>query len=444
MGPQHTAQRVLLACALLITCAARGYGNEQVGCCECLASACEWADASAAPSLFGGCLGCRSKLTGDWYGRRGCLAENGITFDIDHVAIGYGVARGGIDQDFRFGGHGDYVVNADLGKLGVQEGLFLKLRAEHRYAESLAGATGGFIPSYVITDLPTLDSRDIYLTNVLFTQFFSEHFGVFAGKLDTLDGDPNAFAHGRGKDQFSNMAFVGTPLALRTIPYSTLGAGFVILREGEPLLSFSVLNPTETTKSSGFDTLFAEGVTLATELRVPVTFFGLPGHQLIGGSWSSREYFALDQDPRFLLPSVPTARESGSWSVYWNCDQYLQVYSDSPTRGWGVFARAGIADKSTNPLASFFSFGIGGDSPLSCREGDSFGVGWYYARTSSDIAPFLQLATGPLGDGQGIELYYNFAVTPWFHLTPDVQVIEPARENVDTALVLALRGKIDF
>jgi hypothetical protein len=35
------------------------------------------------------------------------------------------------------------------------------------------------------------------MTNVFITQVLSEHFAVFAGKIDTLDGDANAFAHRR-------------------------------------------------------------------------------------------------------------------------------------------------------------------------------------------------------------------------------------------------------
>jgi porin len=38
----------------------------------------------------------------------------------------------------------------------------------------------------------------------------------------------------------------------------------------------------------------------------------------------------------------------------------------------------------------------------------------------------------------------NIAVTPWFQLTPDLQVIDPFREEVDTAVVLGVRGRLDF
>ena len=45
---------------------------------------------------------------------------------------------------------------------------------------------------------------------------------------------------------------------------------------------------------------------------------------------------------------------------------------------------------------------------------------------------------------QGVELYYNIAVTPWLHVTPDLQIISPAGKSVDTTVVAGLRVKIDF
>ena len=70
----------------------------------------------------------------------------------------------------------------------------------------------------MIADLPVYDSEEVYLTNVLLTQELTDAFSVFAGKMDTLDGDMNAFAHGRGKTQFSNMGFVFNPIVGRRCP----------------------------------------------------------------------------------------------------------------------------------------------------------------------------------------------------------------------------------
>lgn len=407
---------------------------------------CEEPAPPPAPPLpqFGGCLNERTKLTGDWGCERVCLAEKGLTFDFDHTYFYSGVVNGGLDQRFAFGGHGDYVINADLGKLGIQEGLFLKLRAEHRFGEAINNATGSFLPANTPLVLPNPEKEDLYLTNFVFTQFLSEQFAVFAGKIDTLDGDANAFAHGRGKTQFSNLNFVANPGVLRVAPYSTLAAGFVVLHELQPVFTLTVLNAVDTAGTSGFDRLFDEGAIVTAEARLPTEFGGLPGHQLFGGSWSSRNYVALGQDPRVILPDVPIARAEGSWALYWNFDQYVTLYSDSPTAGWGVFGRAAITDDDANPVAHFLSAGLGGNSPLACREADTWGAGYFYSASSRQIGPILQGLLGPIGDGQGVEVYYNYAWSPWMHLTADLQVLESARENVDTALVVGLRAKVDF
>ncbi|MDX1963148.1 MAG: carbohydrate porin [Pirellulales bacterium] len=383
-------------------------------------------------------------LTGDWCGYRSSLAESGIVFDLNVGQFYYGVTSGGLERTFEYAGHGDYVANADLGKLLGCQGLFLKLRAEHRFGQSIGDAAGVLIAPTIATDLPRPEDDNLYLTNVLFTQALSENFAVFAGKTDTLDGDLNAFAHGRGMRQFSNFGLVANPVTLRTIPYSTLGAGFVILRELEPIFTFTVLNAKNTIDSDGFSELFAEGVAIATEARLPTTFFGLPGHQLFGGTWNSRDVVSLEQSPGFLLPNVPIARASDSWSLYYNFDQYLVVDPQDPKRGWGVFGRAGIADQNTNPLSAFLSAGVGGSSWLANRARDTFGAGWFYVFTSEEIGPDLLPALGLVGDSQGVELFYNIEVTPWFHLTPDLQVLMPARQNLDTALLVGLRGVVTF
>jgi porin len=57
-----------------------------------------------------------------------------------------------------------------------------------------------------------------------------------------------------------------------------------------------------------------------------------------------------------------------------------------------------------------------------------------------NLAPILL----PLKDEQGVELYYNVAVTPWCQVTPDLQVIAPFRDKVDASLLFGLRAKIEF
>lgn len=383
------------------------------------------------------------QVTGQWFGVRPALAEQGITVLADSTNFYFGNTAGGVRETFDFSGHGDYVLNVDAGKLGGPEGFFVKLRAEHRYGESVTDDVGAFFSPTLLSDLPVFDSDQLYLTNVLLTQMLSESVAVFAGKMDTLDGDLNAFAHGRGKTQFSNLAFVFNPIVSATVPYSTLGAGLMLFDEGLPTVTLSVLNAVDTTSTSGFSELGEEGVLLSAFVRLPTSFFGRPGHQALGGTWNSRSYSSLGeayvQYPDLVIPTT-----NDSWSLYWNCDQYLVVDAVESTRGWGLFGRAGVADDNTNPLAWFLSCGLGGSVPFHARAADSFGVGWYFAGLSSKIGPVFTSFFGPTGDGQGVELFYNYALTPAIRLTPDVQVMVPALRDVDPVLIVGLRAQVVF
>ncbi|MEM6363927.1 MAG: carbohydrate porin [Planctomycetota bacterium] len=370
------------------------------------------------------------------------LAECGIALTSNLTQFSFGTVDGGLRQTGRYGGHGDYVARLDLGKLGLHEGLLLQLRAEHRFGESINQETGAILPATLAADLPVSESREILLSNVLFTQFLTPTFAVYAGKLDTLDGDQNAYASGRGISQFNNVALVANPIALRTIPYASLGFGFVVLREGEPLLNFLVMNPTDTVESDGFDELFREGVALSAEVRFSTRFGSRPGHQLFAGTWSSRDFVSFDQDPRIILPTVPINRTSGAWSLYWNMDQALWVQRGNPERHWGFFARAGIADDQTNPISFLLSGGLGGASPL--RQRDTFGIGYYFSGTSNEVGPILETVLGPIEDGQGLEWFYRMQLTNGWSITPDLQWILPARQNVTDAFVMGLRANFQF
>jgi len=99
------------------------------------------------------------------------------------ISLYQGVTAGGLRRNFAYGGHGDFVLNADFGKLGLQEGLFLKLRAEDRIGMTINRNTGSLLPAAVIGDLPALQTRDLALTNVvsLQTAIFGREGGSKSG-----------------------------------------------------------------------------------------------------------------------------------------------------------------------------------------------------------------------------------------------------------------------
>lgn len=414
-------------------------------CCSVQSCGIECAESGAYP-CWASDLCSRSTLTGDWGGKRTSLTESGITFTGNMTQIFAGVTNGGQQTGWRYGGHNDYVLNIDMDKAVGLKGNFIKIGAEHRYGQNINQLTGSLLPATLISGLPLPDSEKIYLTNVLITQFLSESFGVYFGKLDTLDGDRNAFAHGRGNDQFLNTSLATNPALLRVVPYSTLGAGLIVIPAEDSIVSIGILNSVDTASTVGFDELFNDGAVITAEGRFRTDFMGKPGHQLIGGAWSTREYSSLQQDPRVVFPpaGIPIATQTGSWAAYYNFDQYLVTDRCDPTKGWGVFGRFGISDGNPNPVDWFLSFGLGGDSPIDGRKEDTWGLGWYMNSVSDELGPVVTAFLG-VDDGQGVEAFYNYEVTPWFHLTSDIQYIHPsARNRADDAMVVAFRAKIDL
>ncbi len=106
-----------------------------------------------------------------------------------------------------------------------------------------------------------------------------------------------------------------------------------------------------------------------------------------------------------------------------------------------MFARASISDGNPTLYRYILSAGIGGDSRLGCDRGDTFGIGWYYTGVSNEFGPIPRAKFAPR-DGNVVELYYNFQVTPWLNVTPDVQYIRPgisAFTAGDNAFVYGVR-----
>jgi porin len=251
-----------------------------------------------------------------------------------------------------------------------------------------------------------------------------------------------------------NLAFNINPVALVTVPYSTLGAGVIILPTKDPkaaIINFMVLQTNGQASTIGFDDLHSNQLTFAGEARVRTNFFGLTGHQLIGGGYSNKNYTSLNQSLRFLIENRDLEEQDDSWMVYYNFDQYLYEPQKGSGQGLGIFGRFGASDGNPNPMHIFFSFGVGGRGIIPGRPLDRFGIGYYYMDVSHPTFTRLRGQTREfLRDEYGLEGFYNFAITPWMQLTPDIQVIRGAQketasgENVNTATVIGLRLQMLF
>jgi porin len=428
-----------------------------------------WRKASGAPTVvqhapaqaeiqenpYAGDLGERSYMTGDWGGARSSLAENGVKIDMFSTSFYQGVLAGGRDNGWDYGHKFDYLLNVDGGKLGLMKGGFLYLHGETRLGDDVNNHDGLLLPANISMLFPDGDRDFTALTALKYTQFLSENFAVFFGKINTLDEYPLKYSPGMennlpGLAGFMNSGLVFNPIAMRTIPYSTFGVGTAIVSEGKPVFSLTLFDPSERS-TVGFEDLYARGVVIASDFQIRTCFMDKPGVIDVGGIYSTADYRSID--PTAYLSRLPFAQlqaagvqaplESGSWAVYLNQYQALWVDPCNADRTWGFFGQYGISDGNPNPIEWVVNVGIGGRAPIRGRCLDTFGLGFFYSGLSNEFKN-LAAAVLPQQNEYGFEGFYNYAITPWARLTGDLQVVNPSTAAVDTTVILGTRLQIIF
>lgn len=412
--------------------------------------------APALPSLlptvprYDGDLWQRSALSGDWGGARTRLAENGVIFEVEVTQIGQVSAFGGrhSHNGCRYSGSVDYALTLDTARLGWWPAGLLYVQGETQFGQSLNRKAGSLMAPNADALFPVPDDGGITtLSNVVYTQFVSERLGFSVGKIDFRGGDQNQFASSE-TTQFMNLGLVTNPVGLRYVPYSALTAAILVRPADWLTVSAAALDSFGSPEVSGFETAFhsPRGTTFANEWTFHVQPFGLTGHQRFGLLYSTRRYSRLNQDLRIgggvreLLALRGILRDPDTkpddFALYYNFDQHLVQEPDDPSQGFGLFGRFGWSDGEVNPVAEFYSLGVGGKGLLPNRDNDTYGVGYYFLNASGDLPAILGINAE-----QGIELYYNIEVTPWLHITPDLQIlIDPGgRSDRDPAIVVGVR-----
>jgi porin len=403
---------------------------------------------------YSGDLWTRSYLTGDWRGARNRLADVGIQFNVEYYQYVHGVVRGGIEQSDEWGGKGVYRVHVDLDKMGAIPGGLLYFRVDARWGHSVLSKTGQLLPAneafLVPVDYDDLERETAFAVTALnYTQFLSPKFGVFFGKLDFMDGDPNEFAGGRGDTQFLNYSMMfASPTAI--VPASTLGAGVMYLPNEHVTIASQVASATDSSFTSLGDAFdeWGDGTIWATSLMTQYRVRDLPG----GFNATYLQWFGAEFADLGSIVGELSSTEDKSWLVALSAWQYLYTEGSSKgpldttnkipdLEGVGLFARLGFADKDTNPFKFTASVGVGGRGVIPGRDNDLFGFGYFYTETESGN---VLTTIGIENSTQGIEMFYNLAITPAAMLSFDFQWLEADLPDTDNAIVLGSRFRLKF
>ena len=155
------------------------------------------------------------------------------------------------------------------------------------------------------------------------------------------------------------------------------------------------------------------------------------------GIWYNTESFA---DQRFDNTGLSLANPAstgiaqphrGNYSIYAVADQMVWQDPDEFDRTINLFVRAmGTPETDRNLIDFSLNVGFNFHEPFLHRDDDSFGIGIGFAKVSPRAAGLdrdTQLFTGSFTPARTsetfIEATYQYAVTPWLQLQPDIQYV---------------------
>ena len=396
----------------------------------------------------------REELTGDWGGLRPKWKDKGFELGASLTQFYQGVASGGIRHDSEYNGKLQTAFKFDLGKLVDWKFWFAEFKTETRFGGPLLGGTGTISPVNTAAIIPGADNTVFSITSLNFTRLFpidlkkGDLIAVSAGRFNMLDLADEDFFASDGTERFFNIAQIGPLTVAREVPLITNVVSLVYLREGEPFITFAILDPNDHSTDPGLEDLFRDGVTFVPGIHFPTKFFGKSGKHSLSGAITTKEYTPFDAIRQLTIPGPARRRiepERGSWSVSYILRQY--VVERARRDGWGLFAQIAFANKSTSPITKFFNIGLGGNGLFESRRRDEFGIAYAYTDLSEVLKDDIDLLTvggrGLRAEHQ-VEMFYNFHITPWLRLTWDLQIIRPTRSIANTAIIPGGRLKIIF
>jgi porin len=451
------------------------------------------APAPAEPGFMTGMFASsRSNLLGDMVGLRGALGNYGISLGLQEISEVLGNVTGGIHQGAAYEGLTVMSLGLDAQKaLGWEGGTFnmsaLQIHGRNLSADNLLSLqTASGIEADRSTRLwelwyqqTILDGKaDIKIGQQSIDQEFmvSAYSGLF---INTMMGWPTIPSYDlyAGGPAYPLSSF---GVRMRVQPISTLtvlGGVFNGNPPGGPFDDDSQLRGRE---AAGLAFNLNTGALWIAELQYafnqPATGEmvtpnapqpGLPGTYKLGAWYDSAFFPDQAVDTQGISLASPNSNgmplmHQGNYSVYAVADQMVWRPDPQGAQSLGVFARAMAAPPDRNLISFSINAGVDLKAPFAGRDDDTVGIGFGVAKVSSSAAEldrntaFFTGTNYPIRSTETfIEATYQYQVTPWWQLQPDVQYVirpgagipnplDPNNKLIGNELVLGLRTTIVF
>ena len=369
------------------------------------------------------------QLLDDPGGARSWLERHGLAIDAfwnGQLAL---LLRDGIDGAARQSGSADLIVRADLARLGVPVGGQILGHLKGNYGGNVNGLTAA-----LGDPIDDADGDAFYVDQLWYERLFAD--GLLRVRLGYQDQqvafDRNAYANNEDK-QFLNTFLDNDPI----VPLEIGIAALVVVTPTPWLeLAAAAADADVPPGSLGLDTAF-DDFGSATGL------FEATLHGSLGAERPGALRLGFFSDGASRAPFGTQDSDRGHLGAYLSADQRVWTESGNPSRGIGVFARAGWADGDVYPIEGYWSLGAEFAGPFPQRPRDAFGIAIYQTIPS---ARYRDAVNPAIDDEIGIESYYRIQLAPWLAFSPDAQWIHnPGRTpGAPDAVVLALRLRVEL
>ena len=386
----------------------------------------------------------RSSLLDAPDGLKSRLRARGINASASMSNFFQSLASGDGNQDIESSGKGELFLTLDGHKLGFWKGLSLNLHGEFVYGEdTMAQGGGNIIPVNTALAFPRLGGHDHDISLVV-TQRVRDHTFFTLGKFNMLDAASRTpLLGGGGIDTFMNLG-LAAPISGVTPAY--LVGSLLTHRNDFATFSLFIYDPRSAQDSDVLKHPFDDGVTFSLSMTRPATIWDSTSIHRFRGVYSTQDGTDLRDIPLLGLPPEAEAElseKSGYWFFSYAFQHFLFQDDSDSSRGWGLFGQIAVSDGNPNPFEWSGFLGVGGNSPIAGRIHDRFGVAYFRYSLSSYLGNGISSVLR-LDDEQGVEAFYSYAITQWFKISGNLQVIDPALSENDRAVYLGLRTQIKF
>lgn len=399
----------------------------------------------------------RDKLTGDWWGVRPKLSDRGLDLDFRLTQYYQGVSSGGVNQNSEYGGTMDYRLNLDAGKLFGAKGLSFNMHARTRWGYDINADAGALVLPNGGMMMPSPGGyHGTDITGLTATYMFPAYCGrtalITAGVLDAIDMVTGFFPNiGYGQEGFWNVNALSSNLPwFGAVQGLSLYGGMAITvhpkyQTAESGLLF-IGTENESTSWNSVSSAFSDGIWLAGFHRFFWEMDGKMGYFMVFGGTSTKEQASNDPLDFINVPGqgLVSTKEKKPWDIALYI--YQDIWEESPgsKRKANIFLGATLGPG--NPQFAQWNFFANAEmfGPFASRPLDRAGVVGWWNGLSSNVKNLTAAGGLRIRDTWGFEMYYSYALTPWSHLTADLQLVQNQNSDDAFAIIPGVRMMIDF